>query len=1021
MTEIPALPFTGLQLKDALEALNEEKVAQGDPALSNARAPLAHKSTHAAGGADALTPGDIGAEAAGAAAAAASSAAAALAAHQQAADAHPGYLTPAEASAAYVAKGDPALSDSRAPLPHKSSHSQGGSDALSPSDIGAAASVHGHAIADVSGLQVALDGKATSAQGNLAETAIQPGNLALSDARVPLIHKASHSTGGTDALTPADIGAEVAGAAAAALLAHQQAADPHSGYLTPVEGDAAYVGKNDPALTNARAPLAHKSSHATGGADALTPADIGAEAAGAAAAVLLSTGQRFDAFQNARQFCVSQQASAADTNHGLNWEKPFRTLGAAVAAANAYRVLAPNDPIAILMTSGRYLEPLLPLRLKTDILITSVMPGGLRSVAVGPAPGQELNSIFALDSGCILSGLRFVGHQATGTSETDSSVGTRAWAVVFNDQANNGQGPYITRSPYIYNCTTETAEDDAGTAGSVSVGDTGAGIQVDGSKVHPNSPIRSMLAYAATQLTLGGIGFHVLNDGYLDLVACFGIFNDTHVLAESGGAVSMTGGGSTQFGRRGLVADGYSPSALFTGQLRVAATQGAETVDVVSLSANRIGTKSRPQVGQLALIGGTVHIILSVLPINSSGVVVAEAAATGYRLSLYRPTGLGLAASQSAGVLVDFRNRSFINAGNHLLTGVGAGCNYNALPFNGGVPDPSLAIIETNFGKVVRTTQDEIGNFSVGDQFKVNGITGSLTLDSSQFDLNNVSGVQFSRNGGLTQVGSPLRELSNNATLLNSLSIYGADTAPTQAAVVAYIQALYGNVNNTSDANKPVSTATQQALDGKVGTSDSKLTDAREWSAATVTQAAAEAGVETTRRAWTVERVWQAIAAWWLGITGTTGRALAGAATAADARTTLGITLPAGAIVGTTDAQIISSKIFGNYKDSVQSLTINGSTYAINCEAGSEALITSAINSNVTINLANTASVTSGTSYSCTLTFTWTGGAITWFSGNSDFAVLKQALPTLVSGSTYKAVIQIMEGKIYYSLTQPYT
>ncbi|WP_278445260.1 hypothetical protein [Stutzerimonas kunmingensis] len=50
---------------------------------------------------------------------------------------------------------------------------------------------------------------------------------------------------------------------------------------------------------------------------------------------------------------------------------------------------------------------------------------------------------------------------------------------------------------------------------------------------------------------------------------------------------------------------------------------------------------------------------------------------------------------------------------------------------------------------------------------------------------------------------------------------------------------------------------------GKVGTSDARLTDAREWTASTVSQAEAEAGTATTRRAWTAQRVRQAIAAWW--------------------------------------------------------------------------------------------------------------------------------------------------------------
>lgn len=50
---------------------------------------------------------------------------------------------------------------------------------------------------------------------------------------------------------------------------------------------------------------------------------------------------------------------------------------------------------------------------------------------------------------------------------------------------------------------------------------------------------------------------------------------------------------------------------------------------------------------------------------------------------------------------------------------------------------------------------------------------------------------------------------------------------------------------------------------GKVGTSDARLTDAREWTASTVTQAEAEAGTATARRAWTAQRVFQAVAAWW--------------------------------------------------------------------------------------------------------------------------------------------------------------
>jgi hypothetical protein len=108
--------------------------------------------------------------------------AAALVAHEAAADPHPNYLTAAEGNAAYataaqgalavtaIQPGNAALSDARTPTAHKSSHAVGGSDALSPVDIGAAATVHGHAISDVSGLQTALDGKVGTSDSRLSDS-----------------------------------------------------------------------------------------------------------------------------------------------------------------------------------------------------------------------------------------------------------------------------------------------------------------------------------------------------------------------------------------------------------------------------------------------------------------------------------------------------------------------------------------------------------------------------------------------------------------------------------------------------------------------------------------------------------------------------------------------------------------------------------------------------------------------------------------------------------------------------------
>lgn len=52
---------------------------------------------------------------------------------------------------------------------------------------------------------------------------------------------------------------------------------------------------------------------------------------------------------------------------------------------------------------------------------------------------------------------------------------------------------------------------------------------------------------------------------------------------------------------------------------------------------------------------------------------------------------------------------------------------------------------------------------------------------------------------------------------------------------------------------------------GGVAPDDPRFTDAREWTAETISQAEAEGGVSTSRRAFTALRVFQAAAAWWAG------------------------------------------------------------------------------------------------------------------------------------------------------------
>ena len=180
-------------------------------------------------------------------------------------------INPSAITGTAVITSDARLSDARTPTAHKVSHSTGGTDALVPSDIGAAPAT-GISPSAITGTAVVtadsrLSDARTPTDGSVTDTKIVAGGLSttaitgtavvtadsrLSDARTPTAHKASHSTGGTDALVASDIGAA-----------------PASG-ISPSAITGTAVVTADSRLSDARTPTAHAASHQTGGSDALT-------------------------------------------------------------------------------------------------------------------------------------------------------------------------------------------------------------------------------------------------------------------------------------------------------------------------------------------------------------------------------------------------------------------------------------------------------------------------------------------------------------------------------------------------------------------------------------------------------------------------------------------------------------------------------------------------------------------------------------------------------------------------------
>jgi hypothetical protein len=91
------------------------------------------------------------------------------------------------------------------------------------------------------------------------------------------------------------------------------------------------------------------------------------------------------------------------------------------------------------------------------------------------------------------------------------------------------------------------------------------GSLVDGAVVSDRSPIQSFVYDAFTQLTQGGVGVKVTNNGYAQLVSVFTIFGSVGVQVDNGGIASIVNS-NANFGDICLLAKGYG-TRKFSGTI----------------------------------------------------------------------------------------------------------------------------------------------------------------------------------------------------------------------------------------------------------------------------------------------------------------------------------------------------------------------------------------------------------------------------------------------------------------------
>jgi len=235
-------------------------------------------------------------------------------------------------------------------------------------------------------------------------------------------------------------------------------------------------------------------------------------------------------------FYVSENGS--DTNDGTTLTTAFRTVHKALSVMQPGTAITPGDTLFV--KSGEHFVQN-PANLPA---FCSIIGDNLRTTFIKPI--NQSQDIFYVNKGCYINGFTFKNHR------------DGAAVVAFPPDGSAG---VITTSPYIQNCSSITAD--------------GVGMRIDGDLV---GGTKSMVCDAFTQINVGGIGVHLLNRGYAQLVSIFTITCDVGIKAESGGFCSITNS-NCSFGNYGLWATGVS-NPLYSATLVDSARTFAENINV---------------------------------------------------------------------------------------------------------------------------------------------------------------------------------------------------------------------------------------------------------------------------------------------------------------------------------------------------------------------------------------------------------------------------------------------------------
>ena len=554
---------------------------------------------------------------------------------------------------------------------------------------------------------------------------------------------------------------------------------------------------------------------------------------GATGKILKSNGSDLvygDSGSIANVYYVSPSGTDA-SGFGGSVDRPFKTIK--YASANIGTPTSTN-PAILFIKAGTYEEAQLPIVVPPH---TTIAGDSLRATIIKPASGLDSSgsvqnnrsTMFRMSDATVLQDLVMdgMGGYTPGTPNYKPESATIGGVYL----GFSSVSPILGKSPYIYNCT--------------SFGNGATGALLDGA-LHASGN-RSMLFHTYTAVHSDGLGVFLKGNANAEMISTF-TYYCTVGFACIGGSKIRSLNSSNAYGEYAVYSAGFDAGETantgtikgtmltYTNVLTTSFTDGEQITGGTSgATAYVINVQSEPKTMYIVQKSGTFQATETVtggssgatatlaaggsFETNQSGRILVTTFSTspdaGDSLQFATTDGNAFqiqsissvtANSVAYKVLVFSTSRatpvatnvsvivrkefSLVRLTGHDFLQVGTGGTDTTNRPNNPSQNPSQAdqvvTNSTDPGRVYYTATDELGNFYVGDQFKVDQATGNVTLDASAFNLSGLESLRLGSVGGL--IGAAVGEFSTDGTMSQN-----SDTkVPTQKAVKTYVDTLDG-------------------------------------------------------------------------------------------------------------------------------------------------------------------------------------------------------------------------------------